>query len=662
MMLFLALFVLFSTTVDGALVSHESGSCQPYPSSGEFCSKVLGGQDVFVYDGASVAEIGAKMSELFTPIDRLTTALMSPACTTNYLSILCRSNFPPCNDAGIPQRSCKGFCATTIAATCFMPFYFFADNSQMHNLANCEANIGDVGTERGIAYGDYPAAWTGEAAFPEGPTYVETAFGGGNVTMTCLSDPPASVLVCEKRSCPEPTVFRQTPKIASLDQTFANPEDLDYCTDLSTPPDCARCDSACEMQCPRPLVFTEAEFTWIWVATWLPGLLSMPLNVVILAVECMRLRSMKKSSNIGDYLIAIAASFSLLLFFMDALPAMILREDMRCAGHDNFAPSLNVDGLPFCTFGMLRVHVVQALIITLFFALVKIYGAISAAVNMRVYAGVSTKFRVLAVVGIVVVPSTFAALTLTHQSDQLFELHTFYRLSKGGPVSGEYMHLPNNIRYALACGPKYATQEEELGFVALPMIAATVSCLAVSTMLLRVVARMKQGSKSKGESSGSKAKGSNSRTNVMLAKAMMRFALASAFLVAANIAATLTFVPQALEFGRFMESWIYCALLGLDLDAFDDTDLAPLGPKLFFDNSLETVLGTCGNVRDVAPSFASAFFFTASYSMAPLAFALSFCIPAFKYAAHAKNSKMRSSSVKPQTNAGTRFTTSVTAS
>lgn len=658
---------------NGALASYSSGSCEPYPSAGGYCSQLLGGLDVYVYNGTTTAEVDARLQESFKPIERIMHPLASASCKTDYLAMLCRSNFPPCDETGVPQRSCRGFCEATMESCSNAHFPVFQTN-QTRNLVDCDALIGDPATVQRAAYADFLANWTGKEAFPEGPTYEESAlaFAGNSSNTTlvsCLGPVPAELLICEERACAEPNVFRQTPRIASADQTFANPEALDYCTDQATPVDCLTCDSACEQLCPYPTIYSASENTGIWVVAWLPGMLAAPFNMLILTVELRRVAHKRRryKLDITDFYLAIAAGMSLLLFLMDSLPTLILRDDVRCAGHDTFSPSINVDGLPFCTFGMLRVHVVQAIVITLFFSLLKVLFALSAAVRLKAYRP-SRALCAAAAVGIFALPLALAAATLVLQADQLYESNTFYRLSQGGPASGEFMHFSNNLRFQFSCGPKYATVWEELALVTLPMMAAACGCLAVSVRLLQIVVSMdslisdgggttrgtsKDATKpSKGSGGGATGAGSRdeqhptvdskgrryARTAALLARSMVRSSLISVLIVAINVVATFTFIPQALKLGKFMENWILCSLIGFDMDAFPKDFTGLLNDEVLYDPSLDAVLETCGDAKAMAPSAMSLYFLTASYSMVPLAVAGFFFLPAYNYA---RTHKMR---------------------
>lgn len=606
------------------LSPRSGGSCVSYPAAGGYCSSVgFGGASVFLYDGTTFAESDASIEAEFSGLESAAQTSSTPECLSDFRSIICAGWYPLCDGSDMPRRPCKTWCQEVHANSCETTFDL-ARSAGLGNLVfACDDAIGDAARLLSIMYANFLGAWDGEPQFL--PAAYSDTVNGVTREVECLDGVVGGVVACEAPQCNFPMLEQRYPLVVSPDSNvYAVPEDEAFCFDSSSAEgnnndtlDCARCQSRCEVPCPYPLLYDDGVYTVLWLSTWLPGLVALPLNVIVLVGEWVKL---KKSRDITDRNVLFASVFSITLFFIDTLPAMAIK-NIRCGGHPTLSDYANVYGPAFCKLGLLKVNVLQALMFASTCSLYKVRKQIAAAGAMSTYeAGHSAQ---LANLGLVfVAPCILAVTSLFMQTDQLYEASTRYRLSVGGPFNGEFLYVGNNIRYMHSCGPLFASATEELVVVQLPLLLGGAACAALSVSLIGTVYGLARSDWALASNAKSRTRGHTGL--VKLAASVLRFAAIAVALVVVNAVATLMYVPTAGALGTELGNFLNCIETGINLvatetDGFGGTTRA---------KTAEEVYALCGDIRDKAPSVGLLLMLNLANSLPPLGFGFVFAFPA----------------------------------
>ncbi|GBG28264.1 Hypothetical Protein FCC1311_044872 [Hondaea fermentalgiana] len=134
--------------------------------------------------------------------------------------------------------------------------------------------------------------------------------------------------------------------------------------------------AACELPCPDQIVLTDRQDRMLWMAHWVPGLLSLPLNVFIISSGIARRRAARRIPRKPRYQLDATemymACLAVVIAVLDVSIALFLGYDVRCAGHDTVSRFESLGGHPFCKVALLNEHVLQVFVSCLAFALVKL--------------------------------------------------------------------------------------------------------------------------------------------------------------------------------------------------------------------------------------------------------------------------------------------------
>jgi hypothetical protein len=169
----------------------------------------------------------------------------------------------------------------------------------------------------------------------------------------------------------------------------------------------------------------------MWILNWLPGVASLPLSLLVVFSEYVKLKRMKKK-NATEFYILIAASICVLYALLDSLPSMILGTDMRCDGIE-FYSVYKTNGHRAQKVAQLKVNLMQSLMFTVVFTLWKVRQQLKASKSMSKYTP-SAGNKLCALFFIVLLPISTAVLCYAYETDAKYELGTRYRTDHGGPV------------------------------------------------------------------------------------------------------------------------------------------------------------------------------------------------------------------------------------
>ncbi len=501
------------------------------------------------------------------------------------------------------------------------------------NVANCNAPgelIGDEALVANFLYPNYLPAWKGQPYFPVGPTYEETDGMGNSATLECGRIPATgfgSKQVCEKTQCSEPLVMRRLPVFVdpATDLNLKNASNVDYCNSTE---DCTNCTDACVVSCPNPLLFNETagEYTTQWLLVWVPGIVALPFVLVIVFSETVKLAGMKKK-NITDRYLQLAGLFCLAHILTDSIPSMVLRNDMRCDGHDTYSQQLNMHGSKAQYVGRIKPNLLQALMFTVVLTLYKVRCQLQASIKMQKYTpGPALKSMTLLLVFLV--PGACYAANLLITNNPWADTSSNYRQANNMPFVFPSLYIPNDIRYQYTSGPKFETVNQEYFWVQAPLMIAGACSVVLSAQLLCTVYKMHASSSAKSD------KGSTSATK-KLAWNMLRFSFAVIICVLLNLIATVSYLPNALDFGLALNEFKRCAMSGIPSAMFNRTsnkvnDGLKLADVVFTEKDLDSVVRKCGFNKNQAPSQGLICLLLISQSLPDLLFGIVFAMPAIK--------------------------------
>ena len=550
--------------------------------------------------------------------------------------------FPPCDPTGsFPVRTCKSACEAlyTKAELCSAAFSTATSSGLGASIARCNKageTIGDAALSANFLYPIYLPAWKGEPYFVDdssSATYQETDGMGKSAPVVCGKIPATGYesgsgvqqQTCAATVCSAPLMKRRLPSLVDTkkDLNMRNASNVDYC---KTAEDCTNCTDTCVIGCPYPLLYSDAQYTMQWALVWVPGVLALPIVLLIIVSENAKLAGMKRK-NITDRYMQLAAVFCLLHILTDSIPSMVLRNDMRCDGQDSYSQQLNLYGSKAQYVGRVKPNLLQALMFTVVLTLYKVRCQLKASLKMQRYTpgcGLKTATWLL----IFVVPLTCYVANLVITSNPWVDTSSNYRKANGYPLVYASLYIPNDIRYQFTSGPKFPTVADEYLWVQVPLMVAGALALVLAAALLGTVYDMHASTNGKSE------KGSDSTTK-KLAWNMLRFAGAVIICVLLNAAATISYLPNALDFGLALNEFKRCALSGIPTEFFNQTsDMIKVGYNLsdvvFTEKDLLNVTTKCGFSKEGAPSNSLICLLLISQSLPDLLFGIVFAVPAIK--------------------------------
>jgi hypothetical protein len=178
----------------------------------------------------------------------------------------------------------------------------------------------------------------------------------------------------------------------------------------------------------------------MWVLNWLPGFASLPLSMLVLISETVKLRRLKKK-NLTEFYVLIAAVICILYALFDSIPSLVLGADMRCDGID-FYTFYKTNGHPAQKLAQIKPNLMQSLMFTVVFTLWKVRQQLKASKSMSKYTP-SVANKLSAVFCIVLLPLCMAVLCYAGASDTKWDNSAQYRLDRGGSVINKDLVIPN---------------------------------------------------------------------------------------------------------------------------------------------------------------------------------------------------------------------------
>ncbi len=390
-----------------------------------------------------------------------------------------------------------------------------------------------------------------------------------------------------------------------------------------------------------PLIYTDNEWTSMWLLNWLPGVLSLPLSLLVVYSEVGRIKRVKqKDRNVTEYYLFIAAGLCVLHVIVDSIPSMILGSDMRCgANRDIFFHSVYPEGSSMQQVAAIKVNIMQALMITVAFMLWKVRQQLKASKKMSKYSP-SRTIRFGYVFCAILVPIISLLLCRALRADFRYEQNTAFRSQNGGQIVYDSLTVPNDVRYMYTGGPKFNSTIKEFVLVQGPSLIAGIALPLLSLNLIGTVIAM--GGKVSAVSADSKSGGGNPALR-KLAMSMIYFAVVSLICIGVQVEAVFTFLPQAVVFGSKMAMFLTCAQSGVPTQFWENGQIVKGGNQhVFLESDLETTLQKCGDYVAMAPPAAIIQRLLLSQSLPILLFGGLFALPALRQLKQNVKSKMRS--------------------
>ena len=192
-------------------------------------------------------------------------------------------------------------------------------------------------------------------------------------------------------------------------------------------------------------------------------------------------------------------------------------------------------------------------------------------------------------------------------------------------------------------GAKFNSTTTEYVLVQGPTLVAAVTLPILSANLLLIVKGMGASVSSAGKS-GSR----NNATLRKLALNMINFSAVSVLCIAVQLAAVLSYLPKATEFGKEMSQFQVCASAGVPTEWWlPDGTLKPnASAHVFTETDLNTTLEKCGNFIEMAPPVATIQLLLLSQSLPVLLFGGLFALPALRQLHNSAKDRMRSATSK----------------
>lgn len=365
----------------------------------------------------------------------------------------------------------------------------------------------------------------------------------------------------------------------------------------------------------------------MWLLNWVPGLLSLPLTLLVVYSEVGRIKSVRsRDRNLTEFYIIIAAGLCILHVLVDSIPSMILGSDMRCGGRDIFSAYVMPDGHAMQSVAAIKVNIMQSLMFTVAFMLWKVRQQLAASKKMSKYSP-SRGIRLCYVLCAFLVPLLSLLLCLALRADIQYEQNTSWRTMHGGQITYESLSVPNDVRYMFTGGPKFNSTVKEFILVQGPSLLAGFALPLLSLNLIMIVLRM-------GGSVVASQKSSSGGNQALrkLAISMIYFAVVSLICICVQVEAVATFLPQATVFGSKMTGFVTCAAAGIPLKYWgaDGKVLKGGNEHVFLENDLNATLEKCGNYVEMAPPSAIIQRLLLSQSMPIFLFGGLFALPALR--------------------------------
>ncbi|CAK9063242.1 Hypothetical protein SCF082_LOCUS32789 [Durusdinium trenchii] len=601
------------------------GRCETLPET-SFCAKygAKGGSQVWILDGMTMASTEARTGLLIRASSLLST-VGSSFCDEQLTRILCDMVFPVCGSVEgveVPMQICEGQCQDMFGACAEgIPSLELVGASFM--VPTCGTVDSINGTSRhgslGLIYAHFLDQWEGRPIFQQEDTVPLTlppgVNNGSTVDVGC-SQANLAAYSCKRKRCVAPYV--------ESSYSTSKSGDHESCEDYSEPTkSCTDCASDCSLACPLDS-WSDAEWNAQWVARWLPGILSIPLNALVLTSELRKIKQpdMKRQVPKNTYLFYCAA-FGLLYATLDAVPVMFFKFDMKCQGRKSH-DAVTKDWHSYCTVGRFSIHVLQMLYASVFVVLQQLF------VKLRAAAKLQQGYRQSRL------SSWLSHLLIFGMPLTLLLAHALHPTSNGYPNSIDLerrsinlrdMRIGNYFRYGFACGPRFESNHIEWAIVMVPIIMLSTLLMLVSFALIKIVMAMGTPDISSGA-----VRSANRKINIMLARKMVRFALVCVLLAGLNLGAVVPFLESALEAGQKVEEWNNCAVFGVIPETCPPGTFTYQGcsfTTVDYDN-LTATEARCGKASDYAPKAFPILLMHLSYSLPAFTFGILFGFPAFR--------------------------------
>lgn len=451
------------------------GNCVLYTSSGNgtgFCDEVLQGRQYMLGEALDFASVEAGLSLYAEEI--LENIPDSSECGAALKKALCLANFMPCDIASQePRKLCKSSCKQLSNHYC--PG-IGAWNESM-SVLDCDGTV--EGND--LLYLHYPRDLGPTFAFAHDKETIYRSHDHLSVCIDLDQDLENITLYEERFVCPEPFLTRHYPALKQYGEVgFSTPDDSSYCStlDKNNMHDPARCFVACELPCPYG--YTLPQYYGLWIAEWLPGVISIPFNIAIIRTESRRIRRRKKRFALTrwrfvlqSYMIHDAGIISLGIALIGSVPSLILGPGIRCAGYDTYSFYTNVDGSPYCKFGLLREDLTLALLCFLLTMLYFTFSQVSAMQHGKALSAPRRRASIMSKVRTYALPVLLAIATLCLQGDALYGASVAYRVRHGGGIEGTSEYTLHTLRYQFACGSYFREKWQENLLVNAPILVVS---------------------------------------------------------------------------------------------------------------------------------------------------------------------------------------------
>lgn len=617
------------------------GSCEQY--TGSACeSDSLG--SVWIFDGSLQIKREMEMMQMVILLNTVASIVGDSKCTALWKQLYCSVYFPPCvevNGVQVPQKICVDKC-TELHEVCAAGFSNVAKVGYAGNILQCDDNIGDPARIANYLYPLYLEQWQDTPVFVEESSPLVTSTNQ-NVDVPCYGGAEVS---CRRKECPPPYFELSMPKNSSVDASL--------CSNYSeTLIDCELCVSECQSPCPvflfdNPILsdkfgvsVDDWSGTWnqLWISRWLPSILALPLNALVIFSEAKKLKKTKKRRSTGNVWLMITAVTGFLFAFFDGVPIMILKFDMQCDGLTYFVDA-RLGGHWICSLSRYCPHISQMMLGAVGVTLIELWRKLNAACNMKGYKQ-SAESKIVSAIYIFILPFVLFLVNVStplsdgERNDHVVDNTTGYKYV---PKYTD-MTWGNRVRYAFSCGPRLGDLDMEYALVVMPSIVYGTVSLIASGLLLRVIVTMIKKSSTGGKSSANK-------TQVALGKTMIKFAVVCFLLLMLNVSSLLPFMSKAMTFSEEMSTWTSCAASGVNLKECKATNIEDCEREVDIGNLTKTI-ARCGVLEDIAPSPTLLLGMMFAYSMPSFCFGLLFSWQALKHllrtmSAHVSPSKTSS--------------------
>jgi len=594
---------------------HEWGECKPY--QGGVCDEYgMKGQDVFVYHNTSQFVTEFKLGIVFQLINIGATTVGDSYCVLIWKELYCRAYFPPCEKGDgyvAPKKMCKSACEH-VHEECKSGFQAVVYNGFGSNIVQCTDKIGDPDPTKlgNFMYPDHITQWVDTLMFePEETTTLQVP-GVGSKEVACWKQ-DGHRKKCPLRKCTTPYFemsVARVPNSANESVCRANKEDSI---------DCLACSSKCYIACPHP-VYTQGVWDTLWWFRWLPSVLSLPFNFMVMVNEFVKMgytkpakERKKKGGSKGSGWVFLCALVGFLFAAFDGIPTMVSDYDLRCDGYPAVEDTINDLYSSYCNnFGRYCIHIFQILLGCVSITLEQLWRKLQKAQKMQAYhQGLKSKLG--------------CALFVFGLPFTLFVIHTQQEVHDGPLKPNTTMREltdANNIRYAFSCGPRFDSVSMEWALVMGPIILYGCVLVVFSILLIKEVSKLTGGSTT--------ADKNVSKSTLALARAMTKFAICCFSLVVLNLCTLVPFLSKATQFTVELQDWKSCVATGVNLKKCPAGDLSKCEMRVDLATNQTSRDEFCGLFDASAPAPAFMAFIHLSYSLPCLVFGALFGFKAVK--------------------------------